>query len=57
VKSNKEKTQELAKHAETLVQQLEGRLIEIKDESTSTEIEQLGKRVETILTYKFPRQM
>jgi hypothetical protein len=55
VKSNKEKTQELAKHAATLVKELEGRLVEIKDESTSTELEQLGKRVETILTYEIPR--
>jgi hypothetical protein len=49
VKSNKEKTQELATHVETLVKGLKARLDETKGKYTTAELEQLGERVETVL--------
>jgi hypothetical protein len=49
VKSNKEKTKDLAEYAATLFKALKDRLDEMKDELTDPELERLGKQVETIL--------
>jgi hypothetical protein len=49
VKSNKEKTKDLAEHAATLFKALKDRLDEMKDELTNPELERLGKQVKTIL--------
>jgi hypothetical protein len=51
VKSNKEKTKDLAEYAATLFKALNDRLDEMKDELTDRELERLGKQVETILEY------
>jgi hypothetical protein len=49
VKSNKEKTHELAEHAATLFKGLKDRLDEMKDASQSINLERLREQVETIL--------